>query len=286
MKTKTTINYLGLIAAILSISSWQSCTEKIDIELDSSDIRCVIYGEITTDTMAHKVKITRSADYFSNQPADPIRGATVTITNGTEIFQLNESSTEPGCYFTSPDVYGTPGDTYTINVSNVDLLGNGNLTSYTASSKLNPVEKLDSIDAKYNNFGFWEVLIWAKEPAETEDYYMFKLHINDVLYTDSLSNLVIQDDILINGSYVNGASAFYLFEKDTLKPGDRLTVEICNINKDFYHFIYEAQLMSSPQVPIFSGPPANVRTNFNNGAIGYFAAYSTARTIGFVRPQK
>jgi hypothetical protein len=30
--------------------------------------------------------------------------------------------------------------------------------------------------------------------------------------------------------------------------------------------------------PLFSGPPANVKGNISNGAIGFFAAYTTSRS--------
>ena len=267
------IAYYSIAVTLITIS--HSCTERINMDLNSTRTHCVIYGQITTDTTAHKVRVTKSADYFSNKPAEPISGAILTISDGTNIFPLTESSTESGSYFTSSDVYGEVGKTYTLNVSNVDLLGDGNLTSYTASSEIKPVSNIDSILTVFNeSYKLWSVNAWAKDPAETEDYYMFLTRINGVLYTDSLSNLAVTEDKFYNGSYTNGIPCYMFAEKDTIKVGYDVTLEICAITKDYFHFISEAQTMINPQNPLFSGPPANVRTNLNNDAIGYFAAYS------------
>jgi len=56
--------------------------------------------------------------------------------------------------------------------------------------------------------------------------------------------------------------------------GDTITFEINGITEDYYNYIVEAQSQVFPQTPLFSGPPANIRTNIDNGAIGFFAVYS------------
>jgi hypothetical protein len=270
-------NQILLISFIwLTILMLNSCTERMDNpKLGNTYVHCVIYGEINTDTTSHKVTITRSADYFSNQPPDPISGAIVSISDGTNFFPLAESLSEPGNYYTNPDVYGVPGKTYTLNVSNVNLLEDGNLKSYTAICELKPVSKIDSINTEYNSrWEAWEVKCWAKDPAETEDYYMFKAYINGVLNADSLKNLVVTEDKFFNGNETNGITVYMFEGKDTVKTGDLITLDICGITEDYFKFITEAQTVMSVQIPMFSGPPANVRTNLNNDALGYFIAYS------------
>jgi len=264
-----------LAATIVSLLFIQSCTEKIDFKLGTTYTRCVIYGSITTDTTAHRVRITKSADYYSNKPPEAISGAIVTISDGTTTFPLTESLTETGNYYTASDVYGEVGKTYTLNVSNVDLLNDGNLTSYTASSEIKPVSKIDSIDTRYNStFKLWMVKAWAQDPVETKDFYMFLTKINGVLYADSLANLVVTEDKYYNGSYTNGITCYAFTEKDTIKIGYNVTLDICAITEDYFHFVNETQTLINPQNPLFSGPPANARTNISNNALGYFAAYS------------
>jgi hypothetical protein len=264
---------------------WFSCTERIDIPLDSSDVSCVIYGYISTDTMAHRVRITRSADYYSNKPAEPISGATVTISDGAIVYPLFESNSEPGSYYTAADVYGVPGRTYTLNVSNVNLLGDGVMQAYTAQCELKPVSKIDRIDVAFDTrWEVWNLNLWAKEPGETKDFYMIRTYINDILYTDTITNLGFTDDLLFNGSNTNGYPVYRFEERDTLKVGYRVSMDMCAITEDYYKFLIEAVTMAYPQIPLFSGPPANIRTNISNNAIGYFAAFSIEKASCIVKP--
>ncbi|HPM92458.1 MAG TPA: hypothetical protein PKZ74_06565, partial [Bacteroidales bacterium] len=50
----------------------------------------------------------------------------------------------------------------------------------------------------------------------------------------------------------------------------------CNITEEFYDFVMTLQSETGFQTPLFSGPPANVKSNLSNGAVGFFTAYSVA----------
>jgi len=182
-------------------------------------------------------------------------------------------------YYTSADFFGTPGKTYTLNIRDVDVNGDGISEEYSASSHLNPVNHLDSISLKYfSAFGFtgYEVQLYAWDPP-SRDWYSFKLHKNGVLITDTLYELVVQPDDFFNGNYTHGITAQFLSNhkpEEVLEVGDTVTFEINGITEEYYKFVIEAQSQIYPQTPLFSGPPANIRTNLNNGAIGFFTAYS------------
>lgn len=260
-----------------------SCTERIDLELDSSFTRCVIYGEITTDTTSHRVIVTRTGDYFGQNPPVGISGAQVTIFDGENAFELTEGD-EPGVYYTEPTVFGIPGRTYTLFVSNVDLLGDGNLKNYEAFSELKPISEADSINVYYRaEWQGWVIQAWATDPAETKDFYMFHTYVNGQLMTDSLRNIIVTDDQFFNGSQTNGVVIGYMFGEDALSVNDTVTVGFCGITEDFYKYIIEAQTTARPSSPLFSSAPANPRTNLSNDALGYFTAYSIARSTKIIR---
>ena len=115
---------ISLLVIILSISSW-SCTEKIDIELDNTYTRLVVWGELTTDTTVHTVRLTRTAGYFFNQPALGVSDAQVTIDDGETTIILTENVQIKGTYETPPDYFGVPGKIYTLDISGVDIDGDG-----------------------------------------------------------------------------------------------------------------------------------------------------------------
>lgn len=276
---KITFNIkLAMIATTLGLMAI-SCTEKIDIELDSTYVRPVIFGQISTDTTAHKVTITSTGDYFKNLSPQGISGADVRIFDGAEYFVLTESETQSGVYLTQPNFYGEVGKTYTLLVDNLDLLGNGELSSYQATSTIVPLGDVDSIRVVYRDlWQGWEVQGFAKDPAETRDFYKFLIYINNELQTDSLSDYSQIDDTFFNGEYTNGITVtFFSDRRGEVALGDTITVGFCGISEDYFQFLSEAQEASWRSAPLFSGPPANPRTNLSNGAIGYFAAFSVKK---------
>lgn len=270
------------IKFLLFLILLSQCTERINIELDSSYTRLVVEGFISTDTTQYMVRLTRSGDYFYNKPAEPVSGANVIISDGANSVILNESSDFPGTYLTDADYYGVPGKTYTLTINNVDIDNNGGPEQYTASSELEPVNTIDSIqliNQKGTDYNFYEVLIYAWDPP-TKNFYSFKVLRNGKYITDSLKELMVQNDIFFNGNYAMGIPAQFLDqdEKDEIiKAGDTITLEINGITERYYNYIQEAQNEIFYQNPIFSGPPANISSNITNGALGFFTAYSVAR---------
>lgn len=265
---------------ILTAFIVSSCTEKIDIQLDDSYTRLVVEGNFTTDTMAHTVLLTSTASYFYNQPPPPVSGATVSISDGTTTFNLTEAT--PGVYRTESNVYGIPGKTYRLNINLEKPIGG--TTDYSASSTLYPVTPMDSINllfhADWSRNGIWEVKCYVQEPP-TIDFYRFLIYKNKVLLTDSLNEWLITDDKLFNGNYTNGLPIAYIDQgnkEQKLKPGDTITAEVNSIGKEYFNFLTEAQTELFGSNPLFSGPPANIQGNINNGAIGFFAAYSATRS--------
>lgn len=278
------IKIIGLVVMVYSMGM-TSCTERIDIDLDGTYTRCVVYGEITTDTTSHKVIITRSANYFSNTTAEGISGANVSINDGQQEFILSEDPLSPGTYITQPNVFGVEGKTYTLIIDNVDLHNNGEMKSYTASSFLPPVNEPDSIKVIYRpEWRGWVVQAFALDSANRKDFYMFHTWLNGVLETDSLSTRITADDLFFNGSYTNGITIKYWEGQETLLPGDTIVAGFCGITQNYYKFIDEVRATIRPSSPLFSAPPANPRTNISNNAIGFFAAYSLKRSTYIIPP--
>jgi hypothetical protein len=276
MKSLKTINIFLPIALLIV-----SCTERIDIKLDESFTLLVVDGSITTDTLAHKVTLSKTSSYYYNQPAPMVSGAQVTISDGENTFNLSEES--PGIYMTQPDVYGIPLRTYTLKIRLQEDIGG--YSEYIASSKLYPVNPLDSIGLafhpEYSEAGFWEVKCYVQDPLTT-DFYRFLISRNQTLITDTLDEWFVTDDRFFNGNYTNGATIGMLnqsISEEVLNAGDTVTAEVNNIGKEYANFLWDTQSELFGSNPLFSGPPANAKGNINNGAIGFFAAYSVARAI-------
>jgi len=271
-----------IFVLILMILLLGRCTERIDIEVDSTYTRLVVEGYITTDTMQHTVRLTKTSDYFFNMPAPPVTGAIVEIDDGSSVFTLTETMENPGQYFTSSDFHGIPGKRYNLLISQVDINEDGIMEEYSASSELYQVNSIDSITLELmesTHFSFYQVRVYAWDPP-IKNFYAFKVYKNGVLLTDSLANLIIQDDVYFNGNYTYGIPSQFLDqqrEDERIIPGDTVTFELNGITEEYYRFVIETQSEIFYHTPLFSGPPANISTNLSNGAIGFFTAYSIER---------
>ena len=78
-------NTLFIVTALLVLSA---CSERIEIELDSTYERQVVEGHLTTDTTAHWVRLTRSKDYFVGDHVPLVSNALVTLSDGNGSIQL------------------------------------------------------------------------------------------------------------------------------------------------------------------------------------------------------
>ena len=264
-----------IVFIILTAAAMSACTEKIDIELDSTYDRLAVEGYVTTEKGTNWVRLIHSTDYYSGSEPAAVSDASVQMSDGFTTFELNEDAQNPGFYLPDEDFKGVAGRTYTIDINLQENIGG--FKSYSASCVLNPVAPIDSIRVEYNDdWEVYEVQIFALEPA-TIDFYRFDVLKNGELLTDTINKVWISDDRFFNGNYTMGSMVGILDPDDPReKPeaGDTITLRMGNITKEYYNFILQLQDQTFQyRNPLFSGPPANVLTNFEN-ALGFFAAYS------------
>ena len=254
---------------------FSACTEKIDINLNVGDNnRLVVEGGITNELKIHTVKLTRSADYFSNEAPTPELNAQVSISDGTTVFELLDSNND-GIYETQSPVAGKIETEYTLNI----LLTDG--SDYSAKAYMNDALKLDSLRYEYayefnyekNDFDYvYKLFLFAQEPATTGDYYLWDLYIDNQIETDTLRKKVITDDKNVNGSYIYNFEIFRIGNERILENETNIKVSMQAISKAQYDFmlsvLFETVMKGSP----FDGPPANIPTNLTNGALGFFYA--------------
>ena len=255
-----------------------SCTDKIDIDLGTTYTRFVVDGVITTDTMAHYVKLTKSIDYYTPTDVPPVSNATVTINDGFETVILEESDSAAGLYLTPEDYFGVPERTYQLNIELQEAI-NGQ-TNYSAASKLYAVAPVDSIKVVYKEeWEAWELQLFATDPLAV-NFYMFDVYKNGKLLTDTIDEVGISDDKYFNGNFTYGAAVYYFIKEnpdEELFPGDSIKLRMAGITSEYYTFVTD--LMNETfefRNPLFSGPPANISTNISNGGMGFFTAYAVS----------
>jgi hypothetical protein len=189
-----------------------------------------------------------------------------------------ENGAIPGCYETPADFFGVPGKTYQLNIELEEAI-NGE-TSYSASSKLNPVAPIDSIKVVYKEeWEAWELQIFALDPV-TVNFYMFDVYKNNILLTDTIDEVGISDDKYFNGNFTYGAPVFYFIEEypdEVVYPGDTIRLRMAGITEEYYNFVIDIMNETFEfRNPLFSGPPANISTNISNEGMGFFTAYAVS----------
>ena len=263
--------------ALLLIFFASACTEDYDVELESTYVRLVVQGSISDELKAHQVSLTWSADYFSNSPAPKVKGASVSISDGENTFDLTEVS--DGLYETDT-IVGEPGKTYTLTI-------NSDGETYSSSCKLNFCDPIDSI-----NFGYYDwseyyetndtmlyILLNALEPATPGNFYLWNVYKNGILESDTLDEVYFSDDIFVNGNYMYDVMVQLV---EDVSIGDTITLEMQAITEEYYNYITQIMTETIWNMGPLDGPPANPAGNISNGAMGFFLAYSVENITSIV----
>ena len=275
-----------ILAIAISISA---CTEPYDPILDSGYIRLVVQGSISNELKTHQVSLTKSADYFSNSPAPRITGATVSITDGENTFDLTEVS--DGLYETDT-IAGEPGKMYTLTITSEGEI-------YKSNCFLNYCAPIDSINFGYYDFGDDSeyidstayILLNAFEPETPGNFYLWNIYKNGVLESDTLHEVNFSDDVFINGNYIYNESVQWI---ENIAIGDTVTLEMQAITEEYYDYISQVLTVTVWNSGPFGGPPANPKGNIievndngndNDDPLGFFLAYSI-ESITAIIPDK
>ena len=170
--------FIGMLLAI-GISA---CEEVILIDIDQAPAQIVIDALVTDQDTIHTVRITRSGDFGGNEAevvADAIvevrdnLGNTFNYTHNPEGYDSLQ-----GYYLSDQKFAGQEYAIYQLEVTVDNQL-------YTASDTLRPITTIDSllikvdqnaVDDPENDGKIYQVLLYAKEPQETVDFYYFKFY--------------------------------------------------------------------------------------------------------------
>lgn len=279
------------IVAIIVATILTACTTDIALDLKNTTPELVVEGAVTSDTLAHVIQLKKTAAYFSNQSAEMISGATVTLDDGVSKITLIEDAINKGNYQTPVTYHGVAGRTYTLTIDNIDVNADGIKEQYTATTKMNAVSHIDSIMVKKERIfqsDMWAVKASIQDPENERNYYRVRSYKNNKLTTDSIQEWGVTDDEFFNGKYLINERMIYLSgskKDEKLKSGDLIMLEMSGITKEYKEFIEQAQSEFWGRNPMFGGQPANIITNIKqtlplngkNNPHGYFAAYSISR---------
>ena len=261
MKKFTFIAFLFILLTVIT-----ACEKVIDIDLSDSQEVIVIEASITNAKNPIKVLVSKTSPFLGTKTAIPVSGATVSIrtAKGKPNYFVE---TMPGEYLHTNNSV-VPGQWYICEVQY-------NGITYTARSYMN--EKVPIGDVKFTHFdglGFFDsgykVVCFIKDPEKVINFYRLRYFTNGDPVDDK-GDLSVFSDKLFNGKMVGLNQGSFVFQKT-----DTLIVEIQSIDKAAYDYFSTLKSISGFET-FQSASPANPISNFNNGALGYFSAYTYER---------
>ncbi|WP_316818924.1 DUF4249 domain-containing protein [Pedobacter nyackensis] len=237
------------------------CEKVIELKLDNSAPVLVIDGGISDQNENQVVKISRTNNFTEPNKFNGVSGAKVVVTrpNGSTV-TYNEVS--QGIY-QSVKTRGVPGNMYVLNVT---LEGK----TYTASSTMPGRVVLDSLTFKQFNFFSTKdtyVAVNYNDPAAFQNQYRYILTVKGKIEEDMVS-----EDRFNNG---NSVSDVIYYEVEDLGAGEKLDVEFQCIDRNVYRYFYSLGQNNGRGGPPVA--PSNPVSNFNNGALGIFNAYTSSK---------
>lgn len=260
-----------LFLFVLGMVVLASCEKTVLLDLEQMPSRVVIQGIVTNKLGYQYVKVSRSVNFYESGTTPRVTDALVSVQDdqGQTFDFVHNPGSHPdsmGYYFPAAPFAGEIGHTYKLMVIVEDQL-------YEAEDRLFAVTTMDSIKYQINHKEqrdpmrdgrYFELLMYAKEPRETRDYYLFKFFRNDTLSLHHSTDIYFTDDKTL-GEEINGIQSPVYYAK-----GDTARVEIYSLSRTGYVYFNDLYNLLNNDGGMFSPPAANPRTNISNGGLGFF----------------
>jgi hypothetical protein len=236
------------------------------MDLAGSKPSIVIEANITNSKEPFTVLVSKTSPFFGESSSELVSGAKVSagVGNGKQRYFTELA---PGIYKLER-ILAEPNNWYTVYIEYEGV-------TYSARSYLNDVVPIVDFSVSYfDGFGFFDsgykVNCFIRDPAGIENYYRIKFYVNGKL-SEGKGEINLYSDKLFDGKLIGLVQHSAVFNET-----DIVTVEIQSIDKATYDYFSTLENISGIEV-IQSASPANPISNFNNGALGYFSAYSFDR---------
>lgn len=267
MTTKQRYIIVFLLTSVLF-----SCEETTKLDLRQTPAKVVIEGLVTDKPGYQSVRVSRSADFYGSGQTPRILDAIVQVTDdaGAEINFIHNPRNHPdsmGVYIPAAAFTGEVGKTYTLHV-----IIDGE--SYEATDKLFAVTPIDSLKFQVNETEeedpdeagkIYELLLYAREPQDEENYYLFKYFRNDTLLLNNQSDVYYSDDQLL-AEKIDGVPSPVFYGAN-----DKARLEMYSLTRNGYIFFNDlSTILNNDGGGMFGPIPSSPRTNLTNGALGFF----------------
>ena len=256
------MRYSSTLLLILLVFS--SCEERITWDLKTKPLSMIVVeGSITNEKKAHSVRLSHTITNQNSTP-EPVSGALVAISDGDSIVFLQENAMDPGLYKTDSNLQGVAGKIYSLYirvqgqeftaydymppVGALDPLGYHKIEGYENRYELNEHQRGDP--ALVEVYLDWSWMVPPENKPEAKALlYFYKLKSIDV-------NEFFKPD---RERVIFPAGTLVLRKKYSLSPR-------------YQEFLRSMLMETEWKGGIFDVLPANVNSNIQGNAVGFFSA--------------
>lgn len=266
MRISRISTYSFIILALLGTS----CRKVISIDLNSASKRLVVEGNITTKAGGCSVLLSQTANFDADNNFPTVSGAVITISDDAgNTTTLPETS--PGTY-TAPSLVGVIGATYHLKV----VVNNETITSQSTIPQQVDFQNLYISEDQIFGTTYKLANVIYTDASDPGHYYQFIQWVNGV----KVKQIYTADNELTAGR--DQDVKLYLDpntdDKDKIKSGDSVRVEMQCLDKAAHQYWFSAQLSATGENQ--NAVPANPVSNLTGNALGYFSAHtSQVRTV-------
>jgi hypothetical protein len=261
----------NLIYIITILAIFPSCEESYILETANFESKTVVEAVLTDQPDRQYVRLTTTSGFYNEGAYPSISNAEVNVTdNQGNLYHYIESAEQVGYYFPAIDFVGKLNVKYSLSV-------NINGEVFTASDVLLPVTPIDSLsvlldedemDDPEDEGQFYSPLLYAQEPQDEQNYYLWKFYRNGEVVNDEGEYLTISNDVAI-GEYITGIQAPFYYA-----AGDIAKVEMISLSRGCFVFYSDLSNLVFSDGGVFSPQPADPRSNITGGALGFFQVSS------------
>jgi len=237
--------------------------EPIDLDLNQGDNeKLVVEAWISNLDEQQKVTLSLTADYLDSLEVNYVNDAEVFLTYNQETLTLSPQG--QGEYTLPMDWVAETDIDYTLEVVYQD-------ESYVASSFMKEMPELEEIRAEFferrDSIDYYDVFFGFQETEGEGDGYYGIDYLKGTMVGDTLTNGGFTSDEFSDGIYFSDVT----LTNDGYEIGDTVILEAYSIGKEASDFLLDI-ISEVFREGLFDAPPVNVRSNFTNGALGYFIA--------------
>ncbi len=291
------MNLKKIYFVLFSMVGLVACEADIDLDIQDATNKIVVIESLLRDNTLNPndqqlIKVTQTTSYYNNNDDKSVNSATVELLDNSAnpvLFTQHPNSDSSDYYVLPPNYSFTIGHTYQLNVTVGDQ-------TYSAESELKFVPILDTLEFFINEIQFlfaspqtpiaeedttFDIFTGFIDNPEIGDYYLFNYYVNG-----ELASVNPRDKQIIGDEGFDGwvQASIIQFNNDRAVYGDTITLEMLSSSKevsDFYNIMFTQTDLSGN--PFAGGPPANVPTNFSNGARGIFQVSSASRNTAIFK---